>query len=168
MKKQKFFGGRKERINFLDLQTSNPFPPLFIQSPLVLEHSLEREEPKMEYSEEGEVISSLLEAANERKLNDVTVYVGKERKEFYVSSFLLGARSEVFKKMFFLSELKEQQTKEWTLEDLSPNFFPHFLQFLYSGRVSITPQVTFTKPQKPSFLYLSTKGKKNNFLVPFF
>ena len=63
------------------------------------------------------------------------------KKNFKINSFLLSIRSEIFKKMFFDSKFKEQQTKRWEIPDTNPKTFSSFLEFLISGKVRITAQV---------------------------
>ncbi len=48
---------------------------------------------------------------NVEEVSDVKVFVGKERKVFFVSSSILASRSQIFRKMFFGSGMKEQQKK---------------------------------------------------------
>ena len=62
---------------------------------------------------------------------------------FYIEMLMLNYyRSEVFRKMFYGSGgMKEQQDKEWKIEDIKPEDFQPFLNFLYSGKIIITHKV---------------------------
>ena len=88
-----------------------------------------------------EVLSGLKGSINDSTLNDVKIFVGKEKKEFSASSLLLATRSPIFKAMFFTSGLREQQTKELTLTETNPNTFLSFLQYLTIGEIELTGQV---------------------------
>jgi len=66
-------------------------------------------------------------------LNDIEFVVGQEKKVIRANSFLLACRSEVFEKMFFLSNMKEQTTKKCIIIDSTPVIFEKFLQYLYGS-----------------------------------
>ena len=85
----------------------------------------------MEHNESNEVISCLFNQINKDIISDVEVELfneGKRKRTFFVSSFLLASRSELFLKMFFTSSMKEQQTKKWEIKDnINSEIFLDFL-----------------------------------------
>ncbi len=95
----------------------------------------------MKIKHNSEVISALKASLADPSLNDVKLFVGKEEKVFLANSYILGARSPVFKAMFFTSGLKEQQTKEVKLPQTNPQTFPSFLEYILTGEIELTAQV---------------------------
>ena len=105
-----------------------------------------------EVSHSEELLLQLKRKVNEGQsgVNDLKILVGKEKKVFYASTFLLATRSELFEKMFFKSGMKEQQTKVWELPEAKPETFLYFLEYLSTGKVLITAKVS-TNLKKLSF-----------------
>lgn len=97
---------------------------------------------EMKLNHNLEVLSSLKHSINEKSINDVKILVGKEKKEFYASSFLLAARSSVFRTIFFPSNSIDQ-TKQLELKDILPNNFLDFLNYLNTGEIELNGQVSF-------------------------
>ena len=95
----------------------------------------------MKINHSSEVLSGLKSSLNSSTLNDVKILVGKEKKIFYASSFLLATRSPIFKAMFFTSGLIEQQTKQLELPDANSTSFLSFLEYLTIGEIELTGQV---------------------------
>ena len=97
----------------------------------------------MLHSELEELSLNLGELINNEEYSDIKVFIGKERKLFFVNSSLLASRSILFKKMFFGEhEMKEKQNKEWIIkEEIKIENFKSFINFIYTGKVIITPKV---------------------------
>lgn len=71
-------------------------------------------------------------ASINKQLTDVELVV--EDKIFHSYRLLLSARSPVFATMFS-DRMKESQKGQIRIDDVSPNTFWHFLQFIYNGTV---------------------------------
>ena len=71
-------------------------------------------------------------ASINKQLTDVELVV--EDKIFHSYRPLLSARSPVFATMFS-DRMKEPQKGQIRIDDVSPNTFWHFLQFIYNGTV---------------------------------
>jgi len=86
------------------------------------------------------LLSSLSKEYGETDFTDVQFIVGtdKQKKEFSAHQLILGIQSPVFKRMF-LAEFKEKQEKKIVINDLHPDIFGLFLQFLYTGVVILNP-----------------------------
>src|SRR5690606_25556079 len=95
-------------------------------------------------SHSEELLLQLKRKVNEKQsgVNDLKLLIGKGKKEFYASSFLLATRSELFEKMFFKSGMKEQESKVWEIVEANPETFPYFLDYLYTRKVEITAKVS--------------------------
>lgn len=87
-----------------------------------------------------EVLSNLKQVVNDSTINDIQILVGKEKKTFYASSFLLATRSPVFKKMIFHSNSKKK-LKQLDFPEINSNAFPSFLEYLNTGELELTGQV---------------------------
>lgn len=95
----------------------------------------------MEHEESASLISGLSNIVNNELINDIEIYVGREHTKFYASSFMLAARSPIFFRFFFGDSTTPP--KNLMLEDANPDQFLSFLNFVYSGMVTITPQVNW-------------------------
>lgn len=94
-----------------------------------------------------EVVSCIKKVLNDATLNDVQFVVGKEKKVFHASSFLLASRSPVFKAMFYSSESKEPHATKQVIEllEANPEIFFAFLEYVITGEIHLTGQVIWIK-----------------------
>ena len=74
-------------------------------------------------------LKKLLESREE--LSDVTLFIGPDKEAVKASKFILMARSSVFARMFETS-MKEQETNEVTVSDVSTAAFKEMLNYIYT------------------------------------
>ncbi|XP_064384850.1 TD and POZ domain-containing protein 2-like [Halichondria panicea] len=76
-------------------------------------------------------LSSTLD--NDKDLNDVMLYFGKEKELVQASKFLLTARSPVFKIMFE-ADMKEAAANEVTIDDITPAVGKEMIAYIYTDK----------------------------------
>jgi len=103
-------------------------------------------------------------AAVNRKMTDVEFFVGEE--SFGAHRSLLSARSPVFAAMF-ASGMMEAETGQVRIEDVDPNIFGIFLEFLYTGTFEPSPNDVdlFTVADKYQINTLMDLCRPANYMV---
>ncbi|XP_054164923.1 speckle-type POZ protein B-like [Oppia nitens] len=67
-----------------------------------------------------------------KELTDCRLIVDKDKKEFFVSKFVLSLKSVVFEKMF-TNDCKEKSDNEVIIDDVDSDVFEQFLKYLYTN-----------------------------------
>ncbi len=62
-----------------------------------------------------------------------------------VNSYILGARSEVFKKMVLLKTMKEGEQRQIDIVCLKDSTFKEFVKYLYSGSAPHVPDEQYAQ-----------------------
>lgn len=125
------------------------------------EESLEETEFSEEDEEEEEQRNILLETFanlyNNNALSDVHFLVGaKEKKRIPAHRLVLSARSEVFERMLYGPMKEGNTTMDIDVPDIDPSSFLAMLKFLYTAKVSLTPEIGRKSPKqnKKNFCFL--------------
>ena len=103
---------------------------------------IDSEEEEEEEEQRNILLETFAALYNSETLSDVHFLVGvKEKKRIPAHRLVLSARSEVFERMLYGPMKEGSTTLDIDVPDIDPPCFLAVLKFVYTAKVSLTPEI---------------------------